>query len=302
MLRGEITEPIRPIPQRRVIEKMNEYMSRRDYAGAERHLLYWLAEAQLGRDLDGMLVLRNEMVGHYRKTGQRDKAMESAEEALSLLAELGLSDAIIAGTTYVNIATACNAFGEYGRSLELFEKARAVYEGSEYVQPQLLGGLYNNMALTCAALGRYEEALELYEKALAVMADVPDGELEQAITFLNMADVVEAQLGPEEGESRIFALVERAQELLENKSREILGPGWPLTDEGGVRYRLFGLPMRRRQDGAGSALRGKSREERARIGYFAFVCEKCAPTFDHYGYFLAAEALKETAERIYREA
>ena len=309
---NEITEPIRPIPQRRVIEKMNEYMSRRDYAGAERHLLYWLAEAQLGRDPDGMLVLRNEMVGHYRKTGQKDKAMESAEEALSLLAELGISDAIVAGTTYVNIATACNAFGEYERSLELFEKARAVYEGSEYVEPQLLGGLYNNMALTCAALGRYEEALELYEKALTVMADVPDGELEQAITFLNMADVVEAQLGPEEGENRIFELVERAQELLENKGREILGPGWPLTDDvenepadtdgADMPAVSGGDNATADKDGAGSALRGKSREERARIGYFAFVCEKCAPTFDHYGYFLAAEALKETAERIYREA
>jgi len=276
MLRDEITEPIRPIPQRRVIEKMNEYMSRRDYAGAERHLLYWLAEAQLGRDRDGQLMLRNEMVGHYRKTGQKDKAMESAREALALLAEMGLEDAVIAGTTYVNIATACNAFGDFERSRELFEKARAVYEGSEHVEPQLLGGLYNNMALTYAALGRYEEALALYEKAVRVMADVPDGELEQAITFLNMANAVEAQLGMEEGESRIYELVDRAEALLERKGREMLGAD-------------------------GSALRERSREERARIGYYAFVCEKCAPTFEYYGYFLTAEALKETAEKIYRE-
>ena len=160
MLRDEIMEAIRPVPQKRIVEKMNEYMSRRDYAGAERHLLYWLAEAELGRDLQGELMLRNEMVGHYRKTGQRDKAMESAGKAQELLAVLELEDAIIAGTTYVNIATACNAFGDYERSLELFEKARAVYEGSEFVEPQQLGGLYNNMALTCTALGRYEEALE----------------------------------------------------------------------------------------------------------------------------------------------
>ena len=39
---------IRPIPQQRVIEKMDAYMSRRDYAGAERHLLYWLEEARAG--------------------------------------------------------------------------------------------------------------------------------------------------------------------------------------------------------------------------------------------------------------
>ena len=106
--------------------------------------------------------------------------------------------------------------------------------------------------------------------------------------------------------------MERAQELLENKGREILGPGWPLTDDGenepadtdGADMPAVsgGDNATADKDGAGSALRGKSREERARIGYFAFVCEKCAPTFDHYGYFLAAEALKETAERIYREA
>ena len=293
MLRDEITEPIRPIPQRRVIEKMNEYMSRRDYAGAERHLLYWLAEAQLGRDRDGQLMLRNEMVGHYRKTGQKDKAMESAREALALLAEMGLEDAVIAGTTYVNIATACNAFGDFERSRELFEKARAVYEGSEHVEPQLLGGLYNNMALTYAALGRYEEALALYEKAVGVMADVPDGELEQAITFLNMANAVEAQLGMEEGESRIYELVDRAEALLERKGREMLGAdgaGGRGPQPNGSAAKEAALPLRER-----------SREERARIGYYAFVCEKCAPTFEYYGYFLTAEALKETAEKIYRE-
>ena len=33
--RGRVT----PIPQQRIVEKVDEYMSRRDYAGAERHLL-----------------------------------------------------------------------------------------------------------------------------------------------------------------------------------------------------------------------------------------------------------------------
>ena len=34
-------------------------------------------------------------------------------------------------------------------------------------------------------------------------------------------------------------------------------------------------------------------------GYYAFVCEKCAPSFLYYGYFAAAEELKKEAERIY---
>ena len=285
MLNEESMETIKPVPQRRIVDKMNEYMSRRDYAGAERHLLYWLAEAELGRDLQGQLMLQNEMVGHYRKTAQREKAMESAGKALELLAELGMENSISAGTTYVNVATACNAFGEYERSLELFGKARAVYENSSFVEPRLLGGLYNNMALTCTALSKYDEALALYEKAVSVMAKVPDGGLEQAITCLNMADTVEAWLGMEEGESRIFELADRAEELLDDKGRELL----------------------RRPDGETSvletpgALKALPAEEKARIGYYAFVCEKCAPVFEYYGYFLTADRLRETAEKIYAE-
>ena len=245
-------------------------------------------------------MLRNELVGHYRKTGQKEPAMESAREAIELLSLLDMENSISAGTTYVNIATACNAFGEYDRSMEMFLKARTVYEKSAHTEPQLLGGLYNNMALTCTALAQkeeakysaasfekiqelYQQALELYEKALLIMAEVPDGELEQAITYLNMANTVEALLGMEEGESRINELVEKAEDLMEAKSEELLGKDDALlvaeSEDGPTAYFL-------------------SRQMRSRLGYYAFVCEKCAPTFSYYGYFLAAEKLKDRSDRL----
>ena len=217
------TDRIRPVPRQRIIDKMNEYMSRLDYKGAERHLLYWLAEAKLGGDLEGQLMLRNELVGHYRKTGQKEASMESGEAALSLLKELDMEDTITAGTTFVNLATACGAFGEHEKAIRLFERARAVYEGSGHIEAQLLGGLYNNMALTCTELGRFEEALALYEKAVSLMGHVQDGELEQAITYLNMANTVEAQDGLEAGEARINELVEKAEALLTAKGEAFLG-------------------------------------------------------------------------------
>ena len=279
MNRDLTTDMIRPVPQRRIIDKMDEYMSRRDYNSAERHLLYWLEEAKLGGDMQGQLMLRNELVGHYRKTGQKEPAMESAARALELLRKLDMESTITAGTTYVNIATACGAFGDHERAIRLFEKARAAYESSSQTETQLLGGLYNNMALTCTELGRCEEALALYEKAAGLMGHVPDGELEQAITYLNMANTVEVQLGLEAGEQQINALVERAEELLKAKGEELLGKGEAaLTD--------------------GTDLRAMKQEERARLGYYAFVCEKCAPTFAYYGYFMTAESLTERSEEL----
>lgn len=207
-----------PVPQRRIIEKMDEYMSRRDYAGAERHLLYWLEEARLGGDLRGALVLTGELVGHYRKTGERDKALASGESALDLVKELGFENTISAGTAYVNVATMLSAFGENERALSLFEKARPLYESAAATQPALLGGLYNNMALACAALGRFDEALALYDRAVDRMKDAPHGDLEIAITCLNRANLLEARDGMEAAEPAVYGLCDRAVALLDGEA------------------------------------------------------------------------------------
>ncbi len=244
-----------PVPQQRIIEKLDEYLSRRDYAGAEKHLKYWLEEARQGRDDRGKLLILNELVGHCRKTGQREEAFRYAEEALGLMAALGYEGSVTGGTTRVNAATAYSAFGENERALALFEKARADFAGPG-TDPELLGGLYNNMALACRELGRFEEAFSLFEKAMEIMGRAPGGKLEQAITCLNMADTVAAQRGPEAGRERIRSLLERASALLHSPE----------------------LP---------------------RDGYYAFVCEKCAPGFDDHGFPEEAEALRQASREIY---
>ena len=255
----ESLHPVRPVPQQRILNKLDDYMSRRDYDGAERHLLYWLKEAEQGRDLRGQLLVCNELIGHYRKTSSRENAFRYAELALSLLEDMNFEGSISAGTTYVNAATAYSAFGDNQRALELFERAKTLYESTPHTQAHLLGGLYNNMALVLQTLGRFPEAFELYNKAMKTMETVPGGVLEQAITCLNMADAVAAQFGQEEGEVRIFELLDRADELLHDKSAP-------------------------------------------HNGYYAFVCEKCAPTFSYYGYFAVAEELQREAKEIYERA
>ena len=251
-----VREEVKPVPQQRIIEKMNEYMGRRDYQAAERHLLYWLEEARLGHDLRGQLMLHNELAGHYRKVSDRDLALKHAQEILRLVDTLGFEDSVSGGTGYVNAATVFHAFGDNEQALALFRKARAAYGESGDTAPGLLGGLYNNMALCCTALGEYEEAFSLYEKALEIMEQVDGGQLEQAITCLNMADALTKMKGPEESDKEISSLLDRAADLL----REPHG-----VDE----------------------------------GYYAFVCEKCAPAFEYHGYFLDAEALRQKAEEIY---
>ena len=247
---------VKSVPQGRIIEKMNYYMGKNDYAGAERHLLYWLNEAKLGNDLQGELMIRNELVGHFRKTGNRAGAFENAQAALKLVDKLGFKNDKSAGVTYINVATAYNAFGENEKSIEVFSMAQSAFENMKSPDIELLGGLYNNMALTLVALNRFEEAFLYYDKALQSMQKVKNGELECAITYLNMADAYNISLGQEEAESKVFELLDKAYELLNT-------PDVPKN------------------------------------GYYAFVCEKCAPSFSFYGYFAAANELNQRAKEIY---
>ena len=248
-----------PIPQQRIKDKLDHYMNRKDYESAERHLLYWLDEAERGFDLRGRLLVCNELIGFYRKTGRKEEAFRFCSEALALLKKMDFEESISAGTTCVNAATAYSAFGEHSDALALFQKARDLYERFPHTQPHLLGGLYNNMALTCQALGRYEEAFQFYHQALEKMSLVSGGVLEQAVTYLNMADAVAEQSGLEEGEEEIARLLDRAYELLQDESAP-------------------------------------------HDGYYAFICERCAPCFSYYGYFAAAEELLQEAKLIHERA
>ncbi len=248
--------PVRPIPTQRVLEKLDEHLGRNDYDSAERHLLYWLDEAKDGRDKHGMLTVENELMGLYRKTSRKEKALESVRKALNLIDELKLGSAVVAGTTFTNAATVYKAFAMPEESIELFEKAKEIYEKELQSDDPRLGGLYNNLGLTLTDLKRFDEAEEYYNKAINVMSNNKNGELEIAITYLNLCDLNEAKLGSEQSEKIIDEYIEKAYELL-------------------------------------------NRDYLPRNGYYAFVCEKCAPTFGYFGRFLYQKKLSDRARCIY---
>ena len=248
--------PVHPIPVSRVLEKLDEHLGRNDYSAAEKHLQYWLGEAEEGRDKHGMLTISNELMGIYRKTGRKNEALDALKNSLRLVDELELNNNITAGTTYTNAATVYKAFSMPEQSLELFGKAKELYESLLDISDPRLGGLYNNLGLTLVDLERYDEAVNYYNKAIEIMSKKESGELEVAITYLNLANLEEARLGAEKSEAIVDKYVEKAYELL-------------------------------------------NRDYLPRNGYYAFVCEKCAPTFGYYGRFLYEKELRYRARDIY---
>ncbi len=199
----------------RILSKLDEYLGKNDYAFAEKHLLYWLAEAKNNNDLKVELLVSNELMGLYRKLGRKDDALSCTQNALERINAEGIGEQVGAATTYLNVATVYKAFGMAEKSIPLFEKAKDIYERELDVSDTRLGGLYNNMALALIDLKEFDKAEQFYNKAIDIMQNADNGDLEVAITYLNMATAREAALGLLDAEGDINEYLTKAQTILE---------------------------------------------------------------------------------------
>ncbi|MBE6547125.1 MAG: tetratricopeptide repeat protein [Ruminococcaceae bacterium] len=203
------------ISMERILSKLDEHLHKNDTAAAERHLLYWLSETTANHDTRTELLIRNELMGLYRKLGKQEPAMACVHAALKTIEEEQIGHQVGAATTFLNCATVYKAFGMAEEALPLFRRAKAVYESELDKKDRRLGGLYNNMALALVDVGSFAEAKELYEQAISVMREQENGAPEVAITYLNMANAVEAELGALDAEEQIGAYLDQAERLLE---------------------------------------------------------------------------------------
>lgn len=199
----------------RVLDKLDEYFHKNDYNGALKHLLYWLKEAENNKDYKAALLINNELMGLYRKLGKENEALEKAEAAIGLVKLMQIDNTVGAATTYLNSATVYKAFGKAQSGLELFEKAKFIYEKELDKTDSRLAGLYNNMALALVDLNEFKRAHDLYNRALIIMGDNEGSEPEQAITWLNKASALEAEKGIEVSETEIDYCLENARLLLD---------------------------------------------------------------------------------------
>ena len=244
------------VPTRRILDKLDSYLAKKDFDMAQRLLKGWEQEADQGNDLQGKLTILNEEIGLYRKLDKKEECLGAITQAKHTLEKLNFSDTQTGATTYINAATGYKAFGMPNEALPLYIKAREIYEEQLSQTDDRLAALYNNMALTLTELSSYDEAIELYKKAIAILENINGSEPEIAITYLNMADTKSAMLDPVEAERYICDYLDKAEQLLDKE---------PIPSNAN----------------------------------YAYVCEKCAPVFGHFGYFLTQQKLESRAKEIY---
>ena len=178
------------IPIRNVIEKLDGYLNREDYVGADRLLKYWLEEARSLKDRKGELSILSEIMGFSRRIKDADGGLAAVWRGFELVEELPLDDKT-AGTILLNGATTLKAFGKAKEAVRYYEKARDCYGNILADYDPLWGGFYNNYALALSDLERYDEALDHYQNAIDIMAQKEYGGLEIAVTLMNVAELFE---------------------------------------------------------------------------------------------------------------
>lgn len=203
----------------RILNKLDSYLHRNDYVSAEKHLLYWLDESEKCSDSRAVLAVMNELMGLYRKLGNRVEALRFSQLSVKKIEELNAVDQLGSATVYLNCATVYKAFGMAKVGMPLFRKAEEIYKKNLSPTDSMWGGLYNNMALALVDIKEFSQADAMYRKAIDIMLSAENGEPEAAITYLNLANAIEEEKGLLDGSEEIDDCLHKAKELLENYGR-----------------------------------------------------------------------------------
>ena len=250
-------EEKRRIPVSRIINKLDELLSKNEMSEVTRLLDNWRREAAQTGDLSGELSIVNEQLGHFRKIQNREAGLESVDRSIELVKLLNIENEVSGATVLLNAATTLKAFGKAEKALPIYDKTYSVYSEKLDKNDARLGGFFNNKGLTFQDLCRFDEAKDCYKKALKIMKKVEGGLADCAVTYVNLAHLFEKSM--DDSEEAINTSLEKAQRILDG-------------------------------------------DEIERNSYYAFVCSKCAPSFDYFGFFYYANELKERSKRIYERA
>ena len=218
----------------RVLYRFDDLMSKRQFSEAEDLLLYWKKELDDGHGHNNLFKILNELVGYYRKVANPTKGIIAIEELNRFIISNHLEQDFSASTGYINIATALSSFNKYQESINFFKKAKEIYEkhfdiykliseNENHINDEFIekyASLCNNMATTILNLGDLDTSIYYNKKALEYNTYLKDGDLNSAITCLNLANVIEKKEGLEKGEEEIMKLLNDTKDYLEKHNTE----------------------------------------------------------------------------------
>lgn len=185
---------------------------------------------------------------------------------------------------------------EEEKGLASVEKGLALLEKLELNDS--IGGatITLNAATTLKAFGKAADAIPLYEKTEKLYETYLDDADERFAGLYNNAALAYADLGETEKAETYY-----------NKALRVLDKNEHTENEKAITYvNLAHLCEEGNEEKSyeymEKALEILDSDTVTRDGKYANTCDKCAPSFGYFGYFLAEEDLKKRAKEIYERA
>lgn len=153
----------------------------------EEYLVDVITEAKEKSEMGILVTLINEIIGFYRDTTQKEKALHYCEQLQQILKEMQLEGRIDYATSLLNVANAYRQFGLFEESLDLYRIVETTYDGQVSKNDFMFASLYNNWSLLYQEMGDFEAARDLLKKALVIADSYDEAVIPQATTRTNLA-------------------------------------------------------------------------------------------------------------------
>lgn len=189
-------------------KKMNE---------VEPYLNENLSKAKEEKDYGAVLSILNEQIGYYRSISRKKESLKAFEEAKECIKTMKLQGTEHEATTLLNGATALRAAGKYQEAMSEYVHVEEIYKNTINSNDYRFAGLYNNMSLLYSALEQYGEAGEKLQQALSVLQTLKHSEIEQAITYTNIALNCSKLSQKEEMDTALNTALKLFEEYADNK-------------------------------------------------------------------------------------
>lgn len=170
-----------------VLSQLDSLFTNHRIGDVESFLTEKIDEAAGEGDRSAVITLMNEIIGHFRETGEFEKAVEYCRQVLLLMQKMGLEGTVSYATTLINVANAYRAAGLLRESMAAYQEAKAIYEGNIAYNDFRYASLYNNMSLLFQEMGDYESACDCLERALGIATQYSEARIEAAVTYTNLA-------------------------------------------------------------------------------------------------------------------
>ena len=170
-----------------IFAEIDRLYTTQGYKKVEEYIIACIGEATRAGDENAIIQLLNELIGHYRETGEFDKLKVFAEKLLEILEASPLKGSMAHATSLLNVANAYRAAGLLRESNALYQQVKVYYDAHVAPDSMLYASLLNNMALLFQEMCDYESAADCLERALGISLLYPECRIEQASTYTNLA-------------------------------------------------------------------------------------------------------------------